>query len=104
MSNRNPTKHMFTKTDEKFATFAADTAKRQGMIASRQNYRTIFFWCAVVMTGLYLVAICSGAHGITGFSFGSLVQWMLVFKFDSDVRLLTVIDKISGQTPDGRNA
>jgi hypothetical protein len=95
---------MFTKTDEKFAALAADTSKRQVLIASRQNYRTIFFWCAVVMTGLYLVAILTHAHGIAGFTFGALVQWMLVLKFDSDVRLLTVIDKIAGQTPDGRNA
>ena len=95
---------MFTKTDEKFATLAADASKRQGMIASRQNYRTIFFWCAVVMTGLDLVAMWTDARGIAAFTFGALTQWMLVFKFDSDVRLLTVIDKISGQTPDGRNA
>ena len=95
---------MFTKTDEKFAAFAADASRRQVMIASRQNCRTIIFWCAVVMTGLDLVAMWTNARGIAGFTFGALVQWMLVFKFDSDVRLLTVIDKISGQTPDGRNA
>ncbi|MDD2764822.1 MAG: hypothetical protein PHE83_12705 [Opitutaceae bacterium] len=95
---------MFTKTDERFAAFAADASRRPGMISSRQKVRTILFWCALSTTGSALVAMLSSHHGESALTVGALIQWVLVLKFDSDVRLLAVLDKMPGASRDGRTA
>jgi hypothetical protein len=92
---------MFTKADEKFAAFAADASKRQMMISSRQSARTILFWCAALGSVCSFMGQLSDGHSIMG---GSIFLWVLVLKFDSDVRLLTVIEKMSGQNSDGQTA
>ena len=76
---------------------AADPSKRHAMIASRQFTRTVLFWCALVITVCDLAAALAGGHFATVLSAGTVIQWMLVFKFDSDVRLLSIVDTMANR-------
>ena len=88
---------MFNQADEKFAAFAADASKRREMISSRQLSRTVLFWCAVILTACDLLGGWFGGRTLGLLTTATVIQWVIVFKFDSDVRLLTVIDKLAGQ-------
>jgi len=83
---------MFSKSDTKFAAMAADPAKRHAMVASRQLARTGMFWCALVITVCDLATAWTDGHFAAVMSTATLIQWMLVLKFDSDVRMLSIVD------------
>lgn len=85
---------MFTKSDTKFAALAADPDKRHSMIANRQYTRTLMFWGAMLVTICNVFIAWSSRHVSAGFVFVVLVQWVLVLKFDSDVRILSAIDAL----------
>ena len=85
---------MFTKHDERFAELAAEPRRRAAAIRNLSRVRTIMFWCACLST---LGAVVSNWRGsaVSGISaFTALVPWMLVFKYESDLRLLQVIGRL----------
>jgi len=85
---------MFTKHDEKFAETAADTTRRAAAITDLSIRRTILFWCAC-MVSVATIASSFGSRPAGGaWAFCAAFQWMLVFKFESDLRLLRVIDRL----------
>jgi hypothetical protein len=88
---------MFTKSDSKFAALAADPGKRHAMIANRQYTRTLLFWGAVLITICNLFIAWSTREVSGSFIFVVLAQWMIVLKFDSDVRMLCAIDAIDAR-------
>ena len=90
---------MFTKTDDKFAAFAADAAKRQELIANRRGLRLALFCLAIISTVILVMASWGSSRGAEGLTFGTIIQWILVFHFDAEVRLLTVLQRVSEQTP-----
>jgi threonine/homoserine/homoserine lactone efflux protein len=85
---------MFTKYDEEFSETAADPMRRLAAITDLTNRRTILFWCACVIS-LVTIASSFGSKPAGGaLALCAAIQWMLVFKFESDLRLLRVIDRL----------
>ena len=88
---------MFKKQDEQFDRMAADPARRRKGIDDLSSRRTLLFWCGVVIT-LCAFAIFffskAGSGGGEGLGFAAAVQWILVFKFESDLRLLRVVERL----------
>ena len=67
------------------------------------------FWCAVVMTLCALATFILSVRNARGgggaaIGFAAAVQWMLLFKFESYLRLLRVIERLhltqNGKTSD----
>ena len=85
---------MFTKQNLKFEETAADPMRRAVAIADLSNRRAILFWCACVVT-LAAVASSFSSKPVGGvLALCAAIQWMLVFKFESDLRLLRVIARL----------
>ena len=89
---------MFSKYDEKFAEMAANPTLRRAAITDLSGRRTMIFWCAMFMTLLITVCLIistfeSKPVGV-GLGFVAALQWIIFFKFDSDLRLLAVIDRL----------
>ncbi len=92
---------MFIKEDEMFTRTATDTIRRRESIADLTRRRKILFWVALT-TSLLMVASSFGNKPMSaGLGLATAVQWMLVFKFESEIRLLKVIDHLqaSGNLP-----
>ena len=85
---------MFTKQDEQFDDMVADQTRRREGIHGLSWRRTLFLWCAIVMTLLALVFFISNRSPGAAIGFAAALQWMLFFKFESDLRLLRVIEKL----------
>jgi hypothetical protein len=87
---------MFAKQDEQFDEMAIDPARRREGIADLSSRRTIILWCAVGMTSLALVFFFANraAGGAAAVGFAAAVQWMLAFKFESELRLLRVVERL----------
>ena len=85
---------MFTKHDEEFAEIAADPARRRAAIADFSKRRTLIFWCASFVSLLAFVSILVSKSAGVGLVFFAATQWVLVFKVDSDLTLLRVIDRL----------
>ena len=78
---------------------AADPGRRRAAIADLSKRRTILFWCATLITVCAVLSACaSGMAGKPAVSSALLLcaalEWIVVFKFDSDLRLLQVIEKL----------
>ncbi len=88
---------MFARQDEQFDRMAADPARRRAGIADLSLRRSVLFCCAVVMT-LCALMVFFGSNRTSGggaaIGFGSATMWMLVFKFESDLRLLRVVERL----------
>ena len=88
---------MFTRQDHNFDQIAADPVRRREGIASLSVRRNVMFWCAVVMTlcafTTFFLSVRS-APGGAAIGFAAAVQWMLLFKLESDLRLLRVIERL----------
>jgi len=85
---------MFSKNDQQFVDMAVDGTRRRAAIADLSRRRTLMFWCACVGAVLSPVAIfCGGPTGAV-LGIGALTQWMIVFRFESDLRLLSVIERL----------
>jgi len=91
---------MFHKSDTRFADMAVITEQRRRMISSRQNARVVLFWCAIIIT-IAAVFNASGGHPFVLLGVGATIQWMLVFYFDSEVRMLMVVDRFGHSKPSG---
>jgi len=85
---------MFTKHDEKFAETAADPVRRLAAITDLASRRTILFWCACVASFAAIASSFGSKPAGGALAFCAAIQWMLVFKFESDLRLLRVIDRL----------
>jgi hypothetical protein len=88
---------MFKKQDEQFDRMAADPARRRKGIDDLSSRRNVLFWCAVVVTlcalAMFFFSNRSSGGG-SALGFAAAVQWMLVFKFESDLRLLRVVERL----------
>jgi hypothetical protein len=87
---------MFKKLDEEFDEMAADPARRRQGIARITLRRDVMCWCAVGMTLVALPFFFSNRSpaGAAAVCFAAAVQWMLLFKFESDLRLLRVFERL----------
>jgi hypothetical protein len=87
---------MFKKIDEEFDEMAADPTRRREGIARITLRRDVMCWCAVGMTLVALPFFFSNRSpaGGAAIGFAAAVQWMLLFKFESDLRLVRVIDRL----------
>jgi threonine/homoserine/homoserine lactone efflux protein len=83
---------MFTKFDKRFEQTAAEPARRRAAIADLSKLRTIFFWLAIAMS---VIAIASTWNGqASGLILVAAIIWSIFFKFESDLRLLRVIERL----------
>jgi hypothetical protein len=88
---------MFTKQDEEFDQTAADPTRRREAIVDFSRRRNIMFWAAIGMTLCALaIFFISLRHdrGSAAVGFAAAVQWMLLFKFESELRLLRAIERL----------
>ena len=85
---------MFTKLDEQFETLAADPERRLAAIRKLSKARTGIFWCAVVISILDITELLRGEPIKFVTVFSPMVTWLLVFKFQADVRVLRTIDSL----------
>jgi hypothetical protein len=89
-------KFMFKRLDEEFDEMAADAARRREGIVSLTSRRDVLCWCAVIMTLVALPFFFTNRSpaGAAAIGFAAAVQWMLLFKFESDLRLLRVVERL----------
>lgn len=93
---------MFKRYDEQFDRTAADPLRRRAAIGDLSQRRTILFWCALVTTACALVVgACALVGRLSGNSavaaalyFAAATHWSIVFKCESDLRLLSVIERL----------
>ena len=85
---------MFTKYDEKFTEAAADPVRRLAAITDLTSRRACLFWCACVMSLATIASSFGSKPAGGGLAVAAAIQWMLVFKYESDLRLLRVIDRL----------
>ena len=89
---------MFHKQDVEFDQMAADPARRREGIADLSWRRNVMFWCAVLMTLCALVTFFISLRvdrgGAAAVGFAAAVQWMLLFKFEADLKLLRVVERL----------
>ena len=85
---------MFTKHDDEFAEIAADPARRHAAIADFSRLRTKLFWCASFVSLCAVASILVSESTGVVLTFFAAIQWIFVFKFESDLRLLRVIDRL----------
>jgi hypothetical protein len=95
---------MFAKQDEEFDEMIADSARRRLGIISLSSRRNLLCVCAMVATACALAFFFPGRPSRTGgaaaMGFLAAIQWILVFKFESDLRLLRTIDRLERRRDD----
>jgi|ERR1039457_2182458 hypothetical protein len=91
---------MNTKSNKWFEETAADPARRRAAIGDMSKRCTILFWCAMVISACVIISIfasnMSGKPGNSFLIFPAAVIWSIVFKVESDLRLLQVIERLHG--------
>jgi hypothetical protein len=87
---------MFTKQDEQFDDMATDPGRRREGIIGLSLRRNIFLCCAVGMTLLALVFFILNRSPGAAVGFAAVLQWILFFKYESDLRLLRVVERLHG--------
>jgi uncharacterized membrane-anchored protein len=87
---------MFIKEDETFTRTATDPIRRRASIADLTRRRRILFWCAILVSVGLCVSSYVGKSMNVGLAFAAAIQWMICFKFESEIRLLKVIDRLQG--------
>jgi hypothetical protein len=87
---------MFANQDKHFEQTAADPVRRRQAISRLSWRRDLMFWCAVGTTlcalATFYLSLQRERGGAAAAGFVAAVQWMLLFKFESDLRLLRVIE------------
>ena len=83
---------MSTKEDEGFAVLAADAVQRRTAIVKLTKTRNYIGWCAMFLTVINVMSIFFGEKMSGANAFANAASWMITLKFDSDVKLLKVID------------
>jgi len=87
-----PHKTMFTKSDERFDQMAADSTCRRIWIVYISKLRTIFFWLAIAMSAIAVVSTWNGKASEV--ILVTAIIWSIYIKFESDLRLLRVIERL----------
>jgi len=90
------------RSDAKFVTQAADDSQRSAAIERLSRVRNKLLWLAVLMSGCFLIIFILGAvhptfsavGGTIGIGFGTIIQWVNLMKFESDLRLLKVVEML----------
>lgn len=80
-----------------FVEQGADDSRRQAATHQLTRKRNLLFWCAVVTTlcALALFFMPSRSSGVgAAIGFAAAIHWMLVFKYESELRLLLMIGKL----------
>ena len=89
---------MFKNNDEEFAEIAADPVRRRAAIADLTGRCRTVSRCAGVASGALIVATIANPQG-TGVLAGCVAGlWAIAFKFDTDLRLLRVVDRLHGDS------
>ncbi|MEK7684714.1 MAG: hypothetical protein AAB466_04775 [Verrucomicrobiota bacterium] len=90
----------FEREDIQFVEQGVDDLQREAAIGHLIRKRRLLFWSAVVMTlsavTLFFTGFFTGrsSGGGTGFGFAAAIHWMLVFKYESELRLLMMIRRL----------
>jgi hypothetical protein len=90
---------MFSEKDKQFDQMAADPVRRREGIAELSQRRNLTFWVTLILTGCALVTFYCSGNNTSGavpaaLSFGAALQWMAFFRYESELKLLRVIDKL----------
>ncbi len=89
---------MYKNNDLEFAEIAADPVRRRAAITDLAGRCRTMSLCAGVASGALIVATIANPQG-TGVLAGCVAGlWAIAFKFDSDLRLLRVVDRLHGDS------
>lgn len=89
---------MFKNNDQEFAEIAADPVRRRAAIADLAGRCKTSSICAGVASGALIMATIANPQG-TGVLAGCVAGvWAIAFKFDTDLRLLRVVDRLHGDS------
>jgi hypothetical protein len=93
--------NLFEKTDLRFVELTADTSQREAAIAELTRIRGRVFWSALLLTVSAILTTVSGGNSVGGAVIGmsAAVSWGVVWKYESDLRLLMVIRALKGSWP-----
>jgi hypothetical protein len=89
---------MFKNNDQEFAEIAADPARRSAAIADLAGRCRTVSNCAVVASAGLIVATIANPQGSGVLAGCVAVLWAIAFKFDTDLRLLRVVDRLHGDS------
>ena len=86
----------FEREDVRFVELGVDDLRRGMAINELIRKRRLLFWCAIATTicavSVSLIGRSSGAGAVLGFV--ATVHWMMVFKFESELRLLMMVGRL----------
>ncbi|RLS81222.1 MAG: hypothetical protein DWI05_05640 [Planctomycetota bacterium] len=89
---------MFKNNDQEFAEIAADPVRRRAAIADLAGRGKTMLFCAGGASGALIMATIANPQG-TGVLAGCVAGlWAIAFKFDSDLRLLRVVERLHGES------
>ena len=89
---------MFKNNDEEFAEIAADPVRRRAAINDLAGRCKTVSRCAGVASVGLIVATIANPQG-SGVLAGCVASlWAIAFKFDTDLRLLRVVDRLHGDS------
>jgi hypothetical protein len=89
---------LFKNNDLEFAEIAVDPVRRRAAIADLAGRCRTMSLCAGVASGALIVATIANPQG-TGVLAGCVAGlWAIAFKFDTDLRLLRVVDRLHGDS------
>ena len=86
------------RADDKFVEIAIDGSHRPRVIKGLGIARIILLWCTVSTSLIVVLLAFDPNHGSAGSIISTLVaaiQWSLVLKFDADLKLLKIVQKLS---------
>jgi hypothetical protein len=89
---------MFKNSDSYFDAMTVDPALRRQGIEGLSRQRNIFFGCATVTSLCALSVFWIPGHSSTAaatIGFTAALHWMIVFKTESDLRLLRAVDRLA---------
>lgn len=87
-------KVMFTKQDERFDATVADPIRRRAKIADLSKRRNLIGCCAIVIVVCVVVEIWTAGMATIGGVFAAAISYSTLVKYESDLRLLRVIERL----------
>jgi len=90
---------MFKKSDMRFEEMVFDPARRRAAIADLSWRRTVMFWCAFV-AGIGAFGASWSGELRPGGVLSAAVIIIIFLKWESDLRLLRVIDRLQKDSDD----
>lgn len=87
---------LFEREDIRFVERGVDASQREAAVGDLIRKRRLLFWCAVATTlcaaGVSFAGHDSGGGAALGLAAG--IHWILVFKYESELRLLMMIRRL----------